>query len=130
MTRAPIPLLSRLKDWASRFVRNVLALWLAARDRRVPWAARLMALLVAGYALSPIDLIPDFVPVLGLLDDLLLVPGGVWFALRLVPTPLMAELREQASRIARPRSSAGAAIIVLIWLAAAVAAWAYLSALR
>lgn len=130
MTPAQIPLLTRLKDWASRLVRNVLALWLAARDRRVPWAARLMALLVAGYALSPIDLIPDFVPVLGLLDDLLLVPGGVWVALRLIPPPLMAELREQAARIARPRSSAGAAIIVLIWLGSAVAAWAYLIALR
>jgi uncharacterized membrane protein YkvA (DUF1232 family) len=91
--------------------------WLAAREPRVPWYAKALALLVAAYALSPIDLIPDFIPVLGLLDDLVLVPAGVWLVLRLVPAELLAELRAEAAlRSARPVSRAGAAVIVLLWI--------------
>lgn len=105
-----------------------MALWLAARDRRTPWAARIVAGATAAYALSPIDLIPDFVPVLGLLDDLLIVPAGVWLALRLIPARLMATYRYEAARLAqRPRSWITAVLIVAVWFGlAAVAAWVLL----
>ena len=96
----------------------MLALWLAARDRRTPRAAKIVAALVATYALSPIDLIPDFVPVLGLLDDLVLVPAGIWLAVRLIPAELMADFRNKAADLLiRPRSTTGAVLIVLLWLA-------------
>jgi uncharacterized membrane protein YkvA (DUF1232 family) len=82
---------------------------------------------VAAYALSPIDLIPDFIPVLGYLDDLLIVPAGIWLALRLIPLPLMAELREEADRRAKPTSKVGAAAIVGVWVAVTGAlAWLWL----
>lgn len=115
----------RLRDWARALGRDVAALWLAARDPRTPLAAKVVAGAVAAYALSPIDLIPDFVPVLGLLDDLLIVPAGIWLALRLIPLPLMAELRERAARAARPVSRAGAVAVVILWLAllATLTAW-------
>jgi uncharacterized membrane protein YkvA (DUF1232 family) len=104
--------------------RDVVALWLAARDPRVPWHAKALAGAVAAYALSPIDVIPDFIPVLGYLDDLLIVPAGIWLVVRLIPAPLMAELRAEATRRERPVSYAGLAMVVLAWLAiAAVVAW-------
>ena len=87
----------RLKGWARALKRDVVALWLAARDPRTPLAAKLVAGAVAAYALSPIDLIPDFIPVLGYLDDLLLVPAGIWLAVRLIPEELLAELRAVAA---------------------------------
>jgi uncharacterized membrane protein YkvA (DUF1232 family) len=106
-----------LRAWARALKRDVVALWLAARDPRVPLPAKLMAGLVAAYALSPIDLIPDFVPVLGYLDDVILLPLGIWLALRLIPPGVVAELREAAARLAeRPRSRAAAATIVLCWI--------------
>ena len=112
-----------LREWAARLKRDVVALWLAARDPRVPLLAKALAGAVAAYALSPIDLIPDFIPVLGLLDDLLIVPAGIWLAAKLVPPPLLAELRAEAARRAeRPVSRAGALAVLLIWLAAASAA--------
>lgn len=111
----------RLKSWAKRLKRDVIALWLAARDRRTPAIAKLVAALVAAYALSPIDLIPDFVPVLGLLDDLLLVPLGIALAVRLIPPALMAAFRARALDASRPRSRVGAALMVLVWIAAAAA---------
>ena len=89
-------MIARLKAWARTLKREIVVLWLAARDPRVPLGAKLLAGLVAGYALSPIDLIPDFIPVLGLLDDLLLVPAGIWLVLRMIPLGLVAELRAQA----------------------------------
>lgn len=95
------------------------ALYLAARDPRVPWYAKAMALAVAGYALSPIDLIPDFVPVLGLLDDIIIVPLGIALVVRLVPPEIMAEHRELASAAEdRPVSDRAAAVVVALWLAA------------
>lgn len=98
------------------------ALWLAGRDPRVPWPAKALAAAVAAYALSPIDLIPDFIPVIGYLDDLLIVPAGIWLAVRLIPAPLMAELRAEAERRSdRPVSYVAAAAIASIWLAAAAA---------
>lgn len=118
-------MLDRLKRWARAIKRDVHALYLAARDSRVPWPAKAVAVLVAGYALSPIDLIPDFIPVLGYLDDLIIVPLGIWLAVRMIPPAIMAEHRATADAAAqRPVSKAGAAAIVTIWiLLAAVAAW-------
>jgi uncharacterized membrane protein YkvA (DUF1232 family) len=114
----------RLKAWARRLKANVLALWLAQRDPRVPVGAKIVAALVAAYALSPIDLIPDFVPVLGYLDDLLIVPSGVWLALQLIPQAVMDDLRAQAEARTRPTSRIGLAMVLTIWLlAAAGAAW-------
>ena len=112
----------RLKEWAKRVRLDVLALYLAARDPRVPWYAKALAALVAAYALSPIDIVPDFIPVLGYLDDLVVLPLGIKVAIRLIPDDVMADLRRQAEeRInTRPRSAVGAVIIILVWLTAAV----------
>ena len=109
-------LLAALKDWARGLKRDVAALWLALRDPRVPWVAKAVAAVVVAYALSPIDLIPDFIPVLGYLDDLLLVPLGILLAVRLIPADLMAEFRAAAARQAvRPTSRAGAVVVGAIW---------------
>jgi uncharacterized membrane protein YkvA (DUF1232 family) len=109
-----------LRTWARNIKRDVVALWLAARDERVPWHAKAVAAAVAAYALSPIDLIPDFIPVLGHLDDLIIVPLGIALAARLVPPILMAEFRaEAARREARPKSLVAAAFIVAVWIIAA-----------
>ena len=103
--------------------REVALLWLAARDPRVPLAAKLVAGLVAAYALSPIDLIPDFIPVLGLLDDLLIVPAGIWLAMRLIPPGLLATLRAEAEGSGRPAASrVGAVVIIGLWIAGLSAA--------
>lgn len=117
-------MLERLKKWARTLKRDVHALWLAARDTRTPRLAKLLALLallVAAYALSPIDLIPDFIPVLGYFDDVLLVPLGIWLAVKLIPPALMAEHRARAEQAAsRPVSKVAAGVVVLIWIALAV----------
>src|SRR5918993_526417 len=91
------PYLERLKTWARSLKRDVVALWLAARDPRVPLLPKLLAGAVAAYALSPIDLIPDFIPVLGYLDDLLIVPLGIWLVVWLIPAQVMGEYRLIAS---------------------------------
>lgn len=116
-----------LKQWARALKRDVVALWIAGRDRRVPWHAKAVAAAVAAYALSPIDLIPDFIPVLGYLDDLILVPLGIALAVRLIPPKLMAEFRAEATRReSLPRSRAAAAGIVALWLgAAALVLWLF-----
>lgn len=100
------------------------AVWLAVRDPRTPLAARLLGLVIAAYALSPIDLVPDFVPVLGLVDDALLIPAGLWLIARMVPASLLVEHRataEAASR--RPVSWAGLAMVVMLWAVLAWTAW-------
>ena len=101
------------------------AAWLAARDPRTPWYARAFGLLVTAYALSPIDLIPDFIPVLGLLDDALLIPAGIWLFVRMLPAGQFEEHRAAAALAAeRPVSRSGAAAVLLIWaLAAAATGW-------
>lgn len=110
----------RLKAWARALKRDVHALYLASRDPRVPWYAKGLALIVAGYALSPIDLIPDFIPVLGYLDDVILVPAGVWLAIRLIPADVMAEHRALAEATpSRPVSKTAAIAVIAIWIAAA-----------
>ena len=115
-------ILSSARRWAHRIKRDVVALWIAARDPRVPLTAKLVAGAVAAYALSPIDLIPDFIPVLGYLDDIVIVPLGILLAVKLVPTTLMDEFRQEATRReGRPISRTGAAAFIGLWLAAA--AW-------
>ena len=112
--------LSRLKEWAGGIRRDVVALWLAGRDPRTPWRAKAAAAFVAAYALSPIDLIPDFIPILGYLDDVVLLPLGIMLVVKLMPPELMAEFRAEATRrAARPVSRIGAAAVVLSWIAAA-----------
>lgn len=115
-------MIRRLRGWARAVKRDLTVLWLAARDPRVPLRAKALAVLALAYALSPIDLIPDLIPVLGQVDDLIFVPLLVWAALRCVPPPLLAELRAQA--LARdgerlPASRAGAVAVVVIWVLAA-----------
>lgn len=118
-------LLERAKQWARLLKRDVVALWIAARDSRTPWYAKATAAAVAAYALSPIDLIPDFIPIIGYLDDLLIVPVGISLAIRLIPSGLMAEFRQEAARRQeRPRSNAAAVLIIVVW-AAALAACSY-----
>lgn len=117
-------ILDRLKAWARGVKRDVVALWLATRDPRVPWYAKAVAALVAAYALSPIDLIPDFIPVLGYLDDVIIVPLGILLAARLIPTNVMGELRVKAAEYKKPKSTAGLVMVVLIWVAAlGLTAW-------
>lgn len=117
--------LSRLKNWARSIKLDVHALYLSARDPRVPWYAKALAAGVAAYALSPIDLIPDFVPVIGYLDDLLIVPLGIMLVVHLIPPEIMLEHRATAALSdSRPKSKTGAAAIITIWLIA-IAASAY-----
>src|SRR5262249_45855000 len=111
-------MLQRASHWARTIKRDAVAVWIAARDPRVPWYAKLVAAAVAAFAFSPIDLIPDFVPVLGYLDDIAIVPAGILLTVRLIPAGLMDEFRAEAERrIEQPRSGIGAAAIVFLWLA-------------
>jgi uncharacterized membrane protein YkvA (DUF1232 family) len=110
-----------LASLARRIRVDAHAAWLCARDRRTPWYARAFGLLIAAYALSPIDLIPDFIPVLGLLDDAILVPAGIWLFVKMVPSDLFEEHRATAAAAAkRPGSLWGAAIVIAIWILAAL----------
>jgi uncharacterized membrane protein YkvA (DUF1232 family) len=121
-----LSILAALKSWAWSLKRDVVALWLAARDPRTPFLAKIVAALVAAYALSPIDLIPDFIPVLGYLDDLIIVPLGVLAVVRMIAPALMQEFRDEASRQAKPISYMGVTFIVVIWLAVAAGiAWRF-----
>ena len=116
--------LGEWKRWAGRLESETYALYLAYRDPRVPWYAKLFVALVVGYAFSPIDLIPDSIPVLGYLDDLILVPLGVALAVRMIPEDVLSESRQKAREMVergeRPVSQAAAAVIVVLWLALAV----------
>jgi uncharacterized membrane protein YkvA (DUF1232 family) len=117
--------MNKLKAWANSIKRDVYALYLAARDSRVPWFAKALALATAAYALSPIDLIPDFIPVLGYLDDIVIVPLAIVLTVRLIPAEVMLDLRLQAEQrlaLAPPSSRTAAVIIVLIWIVAAIVA--------
>ena len=112
---------SRLNEWARALKQDVHALYLASRDPRTPWYAKALAIAVAAYALSPIDLIPDFIPVLGYLDDVLLVPLGILLVVWLIPPDIMAEHRELAAGAQeRPVNRAAAVVIVCIWIASLV----------
>ena len=118
--------LEAVRQWARDLKRDAVAVYFAARDPRTPGLARVLALMVAAYALSPIDLIPDFIPLLGYLDELVLLPLGLMLVIRLVPPPVLQSARARAAALLeRPRSRVAAAVIVGVWLlgAAALAAW-------
>jgi uncharacterized membrane protein YkvA (DUF1232 family) len=120
--------MTRLREWAQRLIAEVVALWFCTRHPRTPFIAKALAAAVVAYAFSPIDLIPDFIPVLGYLDDVILLPIGIWLVLKLVPADVMAECREQAARWMeeknpKPRSYLAAALIGVLWLALLWWAW-------
>jgi uncharacterized membrane protein YkvA (DUF1232 family) len=119
-------LAARVRRWARAIKRDVLALYLAARDPATPWYVRILALAIAAYALSPIDLIPDVIPILGLVDEALLLPLAIMAVVRLIPPDDLARHRAAAETMAdRPVSRIAAAVVVAIWLiAAALALWA------
>lgn len=122
---------ARLKEWAQRFKAELVALWFCTRHPRTPFIAKTLAMAVVAYAFSPIDLIPDFIPVLGYLDELILLPIGIWLVLKLVPADVMLDCREQAARWLddqRPKLPALVvalifAFIFAIWLAVLWLAW-------
>jgi uncharacterized membrane protein YkvA (DUF1232 family) len=115
------PMIERLRGWAREIKRDVHALYLAARDDRVPWYAKAVALAVAAYALSPIDLIPDFIPVIGYLDDLVIVPLGIVLAVKLIPADILAEHRATACEAStRPTSRTAAVAVVAVWIGLAL----------
>ena len=118
-------MLSSLKRWAKRLKAEVLALYLAYGDPRTPWYAKVVVAVVVGYAFSPIDLIPDPIPILGYLDDVILIPLGVALAIRLIPTEVLAECRKRAAEgVDRPVNRVAAVVVVALWVALAVAgAW-------
>ena len=120
-------MIGRLRTWARSIRRDTLALAYAVRDPRTPWAARILGALVIAYAVSPIDLIPDFIPVLGYLDDLLLLPLGLLLVRRLIPAEVLADARARAeATTTRLRSIAGAVVIVAVWLVvAALIVWRF-----
>ena len=118
--------MSRLRDWARALKREGYVLYYAVRDPRTPWYVKLIAGMIVAYALSPIDLIPDFLPLIGYLDELILLPAAVWLALKLVPADALADARARAAQaVDRPVSWAAAAVIVSLWVvgAALCAAW-------
>ena len=118
---------TRLRDWAREIKKDVVALYIAARDPRVPWYVKLAAAAIAAYALSPIDLIPDFIPVLGYLDEVIILPVAIALVIKMIPAPLLTEFREEAQKRAeRPTSRVGALVIVAIWVAAlALTLWVF-----
>jgi uncharacterized membrane protein YkvA (DUF1232 family) len=119
--------LARLRRWARAVKQDVVALYIAARAPRVPWHVKLTATAIAAYALSPIDLIPDFIPVLGYLDELILLPIAIALVIRMIPGPLMEQFRAEARRRSeRPVSRMAAAVIIGLWIAAAAfLLWAF-----
>ncbi|NJD57979.1 MAG: hypothetical protein C3F13_13265 [Anaerolineales bacterium] len=120
-------LIEKWKEHARGLKAEVYALYLAYKDPRTPWYAKVFAVVVVGYAFSPIDLIPDPIPVLGYLDDLLLIPLGAYLAVKMIPPQVMADSRDNAKEIiaqAKPANKVAAAIIVLVWIGMAVlVAW-------
>lgn len=113
--RSPVSLAHRIRVDAH-------AAWLAARDSRAPWYARAFGLLVAAYALSPLDLVPDFIPIFGLIDDVVLIPLGIWLFIKMLPDGLFAEHRVTAAEAAeRPGSGWGVLIVLAMWLLIALA---------
>ncbi|MGI4840956.1 MAG: YkvA family protein [Janthinobacterium lividum] len=120
--------LKRLKSWARQLKANLLLLWLCCRQPDMPWRPKVVAIVTVAYAVSPIDLIPDFIPVLGFLDDMLLLPLGIALALKMIPAPLLQRCRVQAQAMAGQRiACAGRWImsmgIVMVWLLAGACTW-------
>ena len=120
-----------LKAWARRIKRDGVTLWFAGKHPGTPWYAKALGLFVVAYALSPIDLIPDFIPVLGYVDDVILLPVLIWLTVKLLPSDVLAQCRIQADEWmlaegAKPRSRFGAVMIVALWLVMGVALWFWL----
>lgn len=118
----------RLKAWAKKVKRDAVTLWFAARHPQAPWYAKALGVFVVAYALSPIDLIPDFIPVLGYLDDLILLPGLIWLAIRMMPAPVLAECRHRAdlwmqTEGRKPVSRVGVVLIIGVWVGCSWALW-------
>ena len=124
-------MLERLKTWAAALKREALVLWFGARDPRTPWYAKWLAVFIVAYALSPIDLIPDFIPIIGYLDEIILLPGAIWLVLKLMPREVLLDSRARAKASLeayrpKPRNWIAAAAIVLIWIVTLWALWAWL----
>ena len=121
-------MLYRLLQWAKQLKREAVTLWFCYRHSQTPLIAKMLAISVVAYAFSPIDLIPDFIPVLGLLGDAILLPIGIWLTLKFIPAPILAECREKATlwmaeKHGKPRNWLGAAIVIVLWIAAAWFTW-------
>ena len=120
-----------LRIWAKRVKRDGVTLWFAGKHPKTPWYAKALGLFVVAYALSPIDLIPDFIPVLGYVDNVLLLAGLIWLTLQLLPPDVLTECRGQAdvwmqTQGAKPRSMAGPVLVVALWLLVGIALWVWL----
>lgn len=123
-------MMERLLQWAKRLKREAVTLWFCYRHPQTPLLAKLLAIGIVAYAFSPIDLIPDFIPVLGLLDEAILLPGAIWFTLKLIPPPVLAACRASADqwlaeKHARPRNWFGAAFIIALWMLLAWLVWVH-----
>lgn len=122
---------SKLKSWVKRIKRDGVTLWFAGKHPATPLHAKALGVFVVAYALSPIDLIPDFIPVLGYLDDVLLLPALIWLTIKLLPPQVLADCRDQAdiwmkTQGSKPSSRVGAVVIVLLWIAVGAATWVWL----
>ncbi len=129
--REKMTLGQRLKTWAKAIKRDGVTLWFASMHPEVPWYVKALSAFVVAYALSPIDLIPDFVPILGYLDDAILLPGLILIAIRTIPAPVLAECRAQADEWMRvegkkPSSRIGLLLIVAVWIAVTWALWRWI----
>ena len=128
MKKPKIELFARLKVWAKKLKRDGVTLWFAVKDAATPWYAKALGIFVVAYALSPIDLIPDFIPVLGYLDDVILLPGLIWLAIRLIPAEVLVACRERADHWistsgAKPKSLLGAILVLGLWAALSYWLW-------
>ncbi len=124
-------MLERLKTWAAALKLEALVLWFGSRDPRTPWYAKWLAVFIVAYALSPIDLIPDFIPILGYLDEIVLLPGAIWLVLKLMPQQVLLDSRARAlawlqAHRPKPRNWIAAVAIVLLWILALWVLWACL----
>lgn len=123
-----------LKNWAKRIKRDGVTLWFAGKNPRTPWYAKALGVFAVAYALSPTDLMPDFIPVRGYVDDVLWLPGLIWLTIKLLPPDVLAECRTQADKWmqakgSKPSSRVGATFIVMLWLAIGAGAWFWLKSL-
>jgi len=113
--------IKKLKNWARLLKQDVLMLWFATKNPNTPWAPKAICIFIVAYALSPIDLIPDFIPILGFVDDLLLLPFLIWVAIRLIPNVIVQDSRMRADQWliqnqSKPMSNLGLLIVAVIWL--------------